>query len=1017
MLGQASELAKMARHANDISYLLISDNFATSEAPERNDASQCFCSPVVEFVRQLIGMQTETFVKEFEEINGQHDGFMTRISLTATKPGRLGSNASAVAYNAGSVSNRYSLPLKEAGRSDPVPISPPKNRKVMTATDSIQRPASSLPKTDSVGRLSTYDDGQQLRHCGGGNSANYPPPPPDYLAKDGHIWRAKYCVLENGILYFYRTAAEGESHEAQLEREESRLYALETLSSEIFLGEEIVTTSSPSNQMMSPDTISPPKRQFTNGSMGRQLSRQMSNHDMHDLSKSPMPMKKADYYMEQGQQARVNPFSRQGSSVTTRLTSSSTIGDTGREHSGSSNNVGKLYHSNSTLTFNHDAEIMWEKRVSLDCVGAVRSSKQDNDHVFELLAFGIEDRDAMSAEGGVSLRPSIDRQDSNEIVDRLILRASGTDEMNAWMFELYRALRDRSMESFMQQVNSLKGSSRPSGFDDSSIHDISRCNTSPRDSIRRRLAPLHSQGSSVLGPTTSPSIFTKSSYASSATAGGSSFGGSNFSPNVVGSLSHGHGRNALFRRQVRDGTTSEASPLSTPGGSPLDPSLMKKKPQIPPLSTTDTIQSDPSKGQGKRELSTFIDLREKDRQSPSPIFPKRPGAGSGKYIPPHQRNKAGARKYIPPHLRNPPSNDGSTVEAAFTNDKSKQSPAEIKLPPALADSTKAQTNGDEAPIESLSDSSDRSASSILGRQFETVDEESNSHIIRLGGCADPSVVVGSIVDAHFIPRGASVVGNARLEAYGGFGGGTYSPETRNEMMNPVTLSSPKSAVKWEIGASSECGVRTSNEDSYVAINNLDKLIETQGLVSFSSQDNFTQTKQQGLYAIFDGHVGNQAARFSAEKFPEILMEEQSLLASTDSASLSSIEERVDTMLRKSFDRLDRDFCVLCTADGRNWDCGSTALVAVIVDDVVSLANLGDCRGVVGRVVATNNSETSVENGWEEIDQQEISDDGRQWDRASGSLAPSYSRKLFWKEMTGELSVLRLLHTFLLSSTL
>ena len=1015
----------MTMHATDISYPLIVDNLATSEDPGRNDASQCFCSPVVEFVRQLVGMQTETFV---EETNGQHDGFMTPpvvVSSTATTPRRLSSDASGVAYSAGSgsVSNRYSLPLKEPGRSDPVPISPPKNRKVMTATDSLQRPTTSLPKTNSDGRLSSYDSGQQLRHSGGGNvdSTNYPPPPPDYLAKDGHIWRAKYCVLENGILYFYRTAAEGESHEAQLEREESRLYALETLSSEIFLGEEIVTTSSPSNQIiMSPATISLPKRQLSNGSTGRQPSRQMSNHDLHDLSKSPVPMRKGDYYMEQGQQARANPFNRQGSSVITRLTSSSTIGETGREHSGSGNNDGKLYHSNSTSTFNHDAEILWEKRVSLDCVGAVRSSKQDGDHVFELLAFGIEDRDDMSVEGGTSLRPSIDRQDSNEIVDRLTLRAGGTDEMNAWMFELYRALRDRSMQSFMQQVNSLRGSSRPSGFDDSSIHDISRCNTSPRDSIRRRLAPLHSQGSNVVGPAVSPSTYTKSSFASSPIAGGS-FGGSNFSPNIVGSLSHGHGRNALFRRQMRDGTTTDASPSSTPGGSPLDPSLLKKKPQIPSLSTTDTIQSDPSNGQGKKELSTFKDLREtKDRQSPPPIFPKRPGAGAGKYIPPHQRNKAGAGKYVPPHLRNRQSNDGSPAAAALVNDESKQSPAEIRLSPALANSTKAQINGEETPDETLSDSSDITASSLLGRQLGTMDEESNSHIIRLGGCADPSVVVGSIIDAHFIPRKASVVGNARLEAYGGFGGGAYSSETRNERMNPngsVTSSSPRSALKWEVGASSECGVRTSNEDSYVVINNLDKLIETQGLVSFSSQDNFTQTKQQGLYAIFDGHVGNQAARFSAEMFPEILMEEQSLLASTDSASLSSIEERVDTMLQKSFDRLDRDFCVLCTTDGRNWDCGSTALVAVIVDDVVSLANLGDCRGVVGRVVATSNSETSVEDGWEEIDQQENNDDGRLWDRASGSLAPTSVRKLFWKEMTGELSSFVLLPTYPLSSPL
>ena len=37
----------------------------------------------------------------------------------------------------------------------------------------------------------------------------------------------------------------------------------------------------------------------------------------------------------------------------------------------------------------------------------------------------------------------------------------------------------------------------------------------------------------------------------------------------------------------------------------------------------------------------------------------------------------------------------------------------------------------------------------------------------------------------------------------------------------------RSVLKWEVGASSECGVRNSNEDSYVVINNLDELISSQ----------------------------------------------------------------------------------------------------------------------------------------------------------------------------------------------
>ena len=143
-----------------------------------------------------------------------------------------------------------------------------------------------------------------------------------------------------------------------------------------------------------------------------------------------------------------------------------------------------------------------------------------------------------------------------------------------------------------------------------------------------------------------------------------------------------------------------------------------------------------------------------------------------------------------------------------------------------------------------------------------------------------------------------------------------------------------------------------------------------------------------------------------QNFPKILMEQQSVLASEDSANYSSIEERADTVLREAFDRLDRDFCRLCTEDGRDWDCGSTALVALIVDDVVSLANLGDCRGVVCRLVSDDTYIVSEMDGWEELDTDENEDDVV-WDRANGG-GDAYSTsggKLLWKEITEDHSPL------------
>lgn len=128
------------------------------------------------------------------------------------------------------------------------------------------------------------------------------------------------------------------------------------------------------------------------------------------------------------------------------------------------------------------------------------------------------------------------------------------------------------------------------------------------------------------------------------------------------------------------------------------------------------------------------------------------------------------------------------------------------------------------------------------------------------------------------------------------------------------------------------------------------------------------------------------------------MEQQSVLASRDSACLSSIEEKADLVLRDAFDRLDREFCNLCTLDGRDWDCGSTALVALILDDVVSLANLGDCRGVVCRLVSEGITDAEMD-GWEALDQQDNAED--LWDRSNGggNACDSCSGKLIWKEMT------------------
>lgn len=749
----------------------------TMNATKESSDDVCFCSPIVQYFEALFGkhkapnavVPSKGNIKQSMASKSVKSTSTMPVSPRQTQPLPISSSTTSSPSHLGTqpTTLNYNLPLKAPARSTPVPISPQITRPVVQRTGSASQISSRHSSAHNLSR--SYSNGSKLNLSAmADNNAPkkektvYPPPPADYIdPKDGHIWRAKYCVLEDGILYFYRNAEEGESDEAQEERNDSKYQSLDAMEG---TGFDYESTSNSPNKSSFAGRSSNGAVYSNVGISGRTILRESreSRQNLNDLSKSPMPYKKSDIFEYASK--------RSGSNLSETST--------------------PLHHSHSTNTFNFDSDILWEKRVALDCVGAVRSSEQDHgDHAFELLAFGMDGRtDEMS--------DSCSAKSQNEIVDRLILRAGGSDDMNNWMFQFHR-----SLASYMQRMVQQHSSHRP---DSPLMH-------------RRLPTPIHGSKGMGLSP-----FGTRQS--SSPTT--NSFGGSLTTSNIPGSLSHGHGRNALYRRQIRDhkDDTLLISPVSTPGGgsSPVDAT----KPLVPVFQSTSL-----AKLSNKASISPKEDIG---------IAPK-------KYVPPHLRNKDGP-KYVPPHLRNKGSKESETA---------------VKPPPLLYEEPLIDGDKDESDQgnESYSDSA---TSSLLSRQM---DDDSVSLVvnIRLGGCADPSIVVGSILDHHYISRKSSVVGNARLEAYGGRGGGFFQDNVGHDSMKDCL---GKCVLKWEVGAASECGVRNSNEDAYVAINNLDELIRSQGLVSFADQD-LSETKQQGLYAIFDGHVGNQAARFGAEKFVSI----------------------------------------------------------------------------------------------------------------------------------------------------
>jgi serine/threonine protein phosphatase PrpC len=140
-----------------------------------------------------------------------------------------------------------------------------------------------------------------------------------------------------------------------------------------------------------------------------------------------------------------------------------------------------------------------------------------------------------------------------------------------------------------------------------------------------------------------------------------------------------------------------------------------------------------------------------------------------------------------------------------------------------------------------------------------------------------------------------------------------------------------------------------------------------------------------LFALFDGHCGDQAARFTAEFLLHFLHENSIVLEeSSKDMKLPGQVQCLEIMVERAVFDLDRAFCELCVQDGRSWESGTTALVATLFKDHLVIANLGDARGVFCRSVTQEwNPEGSYGNGtWNVL-----------------SADSTKSRRCVWSEVT------------------
>ena len=95
-----------------------------------------------------------------------------------------------------------------------------------------------------------------------------------------------------------------------------------------------------------------------------------------------------------------------------------------------------------------------------------------------------------------------------------------------------------------------------------------------------------------------------------------------------------------------------------------------------------------------------------------------------------------------------------------------------------------------------------------------------------------------------------------------------------------------------------------------------------------------QAKRAGFFAVFDGHSGHEAAEYLSDHLLNYVLTSPELLEAPEAALQKAVAQAEEEIVAKFAERC-------CNA-------GSTLLALLMLDDKLYIANVGDCRAVVGR---------------------------------------------------------------------
>lgn len=140
-------------------------------------------------------------------------------------------------------------------------------------------------------------------------------------------------------------------------------------------------------------------------------------------------------------------------------------------------------------------------------------------------------------------------------------------------------------------------------------------------------------------------------------------------------------------------------------------------------------------------------------------------------------------------------------------------------------------------------------------------------------------------------------------------------------MSESSLPSSERICVVSVGACSMQGRRRTMEDTLVVVRH----------------PHLSESVSSELFAIFDGHAGEGCSAFCRDHIVKNVVEAKAWKYPVSVDNSNSI-------LTEALERIDEEFCsTTLPSDGS----GSTALVVLLRDNLLTVGNIGDCRAIIG----------------------------------------------------------------------